>query len=1282
MPTPHWDRPVTFAISGPPAAERAELQAQGQQLGAVYQQVLNHSVTHLVSDTVLSAKYLAAVSNQMPVVHPDWVRASATRGALQPEASYLLPPFYGLTVVVTGDGFTHEVRDHIARTVADLGGTLAPQLTFECTHLVAESVKASEKLLACCANSQLAHIRVVSCAWLEACMRTGVCVEDGPYLMTRFEPCLSSCVLAVARSSASSDQAEELARSAASVGATRVERIGLTVTHILFGDLACADPTRFVADANALVASAPSAVLVTAEWLLECERTDKLVPTASFLWRTAVERERERLGPSALPAPSAAPAHHHHHRDQPQHQHHTHHPAVSSHQPHVASSSTSHHPPPAPAPAPAPAPPPAPARAPAQPASSRTAAEPAEPSSLAALVTHGRLGARTASRGYFEGWCVLQVLSEGAVGLDETRTRALREAVSHGGLRLLCDSVPSDVDQWVEHDGPAAVLAPHGPDGLTAARRRAQELHEHRLGRRHVEPHDYARDALGRVASSSSSRGAPPACVSLQWLADCVRARKCLSPSAHPLYTPCAHRLPLSTFRELEISISQYEPNSDERRLAIDVIKLLGARYKENFRRGRSHLICPHITGEKCDRAAEWAVPMVTASWLKDCFEAGQQVPIETHHQPGPMDAGLAPHATGLPAASTAVPPPRVLSDDGAGAEGGKTSPQNAASSAAAAHKTTPPPKQSPAHRRDDNFPTEVAAEPPAGLFAVGAPPPRPALPAAPAALPARLSARPAMALRPGFLSASAPAPKGAADTSSSRLGGRSDTVADAEALLAQLPVGNQLEACTKAPIPLHAGGSSSSSNALVSASAAAVRRPVRRAELEGGGAGDVTTFNHDPASQPAQEVRYVDPEQREAQERLRSRMLASPEPDQDDAYDDDAHHQHQLAPLPPRHHHRLAHNGSHGTRPVHMNMVGVDEGAVDDDDEEEEVVAPPAPAPRAAGGGLPVSASGNGAGAPPAAASTGNMWSAAFARGQGGTGSAGERKPLRQKTLAVIGSGARAVELAEMARRLGASVIDLVSRQGKPQAVPPSCSAAVFASLAHVDASYASLAVLAAGLVPLKPSYLEQLSPSAREPLPERAHEWVGGEERADAAARARVRALLSLARRQQSGTRLFEKWRVALLSTGGSTSQPAADAADAPVRCRLSEAEVIALLSSGGAVLEPVPSEADAILVPDADRAVDAPPSVPRITLDEWMRVVVGDVASIEDLRSVGDPHEHADGGPDNAPASVISRGGRAGGAAPPPAEDGGSKRRTRHSASDPKPQAPSMKRQRAPS
>ena len=320
------------------------------QLGLAFSPSLNKNSTHLISASVLGPKYVVAVRNHVPVLRPDWILTSAERGQLEPEAPYLLRPLHGLRVAVTGQVFDVVVRERISDLVGQLGGELMAGLSETCNYLIAASVH-TEKFHACCsgAHPELSKVKIVSCGFLEACLRSGTRVHEGPYLMARPEPCLSACVIAVAPRSASDAQKAQLRHAACCTGASRADRLGRSVTHILFGDAACDDPGSWVADANALAASAPGAQLVTAEWLLRCETSGQREPVEPFLWRrfagsgstaqTAHHHQNplnappfHHAPPVAQPPsapPPAASAHH---------PHFSHHPSVggASHQPHVS----------------------------------------------------------------------------------------------------------------------------------------------------------------------------------------------------------------------------------------------------------------------------------------------------------------------------------------------------------------------------------------------------------------------------------------------------------------------------------------------------------------------------------------------------------------------------------------------------------------------------------------------------------------------------------------------------------------------------------------------------------------------------------------------------------------------------------------------------------------------------------------------------------------------------------------------------------------------------------
>ena len=251
------------SVSGLSSSDKDAVHRAGETLGITFAPTIDSTSTHLISGTVQSEKYRMAVRLRIPVVHPDWVLRSAQQGSFEPESDFMLQPLYGLTIAVTGTGFDEEVRNRTVELIERLGGTMTRGLTEANTHLIAEA-PLGDKFQACC--TQLREVQVVSCGWLDACARTGVCAETEPYLMFRREPCLSSCVLHVVDGSATSDELRDLGRAARALGATRIERQSALVTHVLLGEHACDNPLKWNSKAVDASGLAPSATVVAADW--------------------------------------------------------------------------------------------------------------------------------------------------------------------------------------------------------------------------------------------------------------------------------------------------------------------------------------------------------------------------------------------------------------------------------------------------------------------------------------------------------------------------------------------------------------------------------------------------------------------------------------------------------------------------------------------------------------------------------------------------------------------------------------------------------------------------------------------------------------------------------------------------------------------------------------------------------------------------------------------------------------------------------------------------------
>ena len=363
------------------------------------------------------------------------------------------------------------------------------------------------------------------------------------------------------------------------------------------------------------------------------------------------------------------------------------------------------------------------------------------------------------------------------------------------------------------------------------------------------------------------------------------------------------------------------------------------------------------------------------------------------------------------------------------------------------------------------------------------------------------------------------------------------------------------------------------------------------------------------------------------------------------------------------------------------------------------------------------------------------NIFSAFSRRGGGGEGGllsaarvAG--KPLAEKGMVIISRDAqRAEALAARARQLGATVCELWTAApaqqqpaaaahqhareggggGRVHAVPTWCSAAIVDDASCLDHSFATLAVFAAGLPPLKPSYLDAHQSAAAaggavKPVPPRAHEWAPRDLPSHRAPLGgALLESLHARRHAASGPRLFEGWRVAL--------RPGCAAVTNSWATPLSEAQITALFASGGASVLSPGADVDVIFVGESsDVGSSAPRGVACCPLREWFKCLVGQITPGQ-LRADalgGATHRGAREGAAAArcagsAAGVPTRGGRRRPVAapgrpppcryhsPPPAPlappagpvtaDAGAagKRRTRHSTAAPPAAAPS-KRQRA--
>ena len=193
-----------------PEAKQA-VQDQVESMGGTFQVDLNQHITHLVADSVGSAKYnvspargeipspfrppthgrsaasqipcrfQAAVHYKMNVVTPDWVAAchqQYTAGQPGPPpaaADFWLPPLRGKSISVTG--FDPSERNIIKEQTELLGGKYSPSLTVsETTHLIA-CLPTGAKFDAARAH----NIPIVSLEWFREINKSKYYVPEADY---------------------------------------------------------------------------------------------------------------------------------------------------------------------------------------------------------------------------------------------------------------------------------------------------------------------------------------------------------------------------------------------------------------------------------------------------------------------------------------------------------------------------------------------------------------------------------------------------------------------------------------------------------------------------------------------------------------------------------------------------------------------------------------------------------------------------------------------------------------------------------------------------------------------------------------------------------------------------------------------------------------------------------------------------------------------------------------------------------------------------------------------
>ncbi|XP_045456996.1 DNA topoisomerase 2-binding protein 1-like [Melitaea cinxia] len=177
-------RGLVVTASGLSKQQKEKIKQRVHWMGGLYSTVLTEDTTHLVSDTVLSDKYIKSVERDIPVMSESWVDAVweaslrlNVNGSSSEFDEYKLPPFANLQV--TTSGISKKEKQNIMKLVNENGGVFSGAFQSETTDVVVLTKEGvgSEKYKAAVEYGKACVVP----AWVVESARKGVCEPLAKY---------------------------------------------------------------------------------------------------------------------------------------------------------------------------------------------------------------------------------------------------------------------------------------------------------------------------------------------------------------------------------------------------------------------------------------------------------------------------------------------------------------------------------------------------------------------------------------------------------------------------------------------------------------------------------------------------------------------------------------------------------------------------------------------------------------------------------------------------------------------------------------------------------------------------------------------------------------------------------------------------------------------------------------------------------------------------------------------------------------------------------------------
>jgi len=145
-----------------------------QYMNGTPQSEVSTTTNYLIASDVTSSVYQMAVRRAISVVQPEWIHRCWQQKTLFDPQKYLLPPFSGCVITVTG--LSEVSRNRIEQLTSLYGGIFSSDATVECTHLISERPVGLKYRFA-----KTKGIKVVTPDWFYDSLKMNACVDVRNY---------------------------------------------------------------------------------------------------------------------------------------------------------------------------------------------------------------------------------------------------------------------------------------------------------------------------------------------------------------------------------------------------------------------------------------------------------------------------------------------------------------------------------------------------------------------------------------------------------------------------------------------------------------------------------------------------------------------------------------------------------------------------------------------------------------------------------------------------------------------------------------------------------------------------------------------------------------------------------------------------------------------------------------------------------------------------------------------------------------------------------------------